>query len=121
MTKDKDTEPSVKVSGITSFPIKNNLDLIRELSEVSDWISLCSFLGVSRGILDDLEHSGETVTLKRRKCLNNYYDSGEADWAKVVSVVANPPISKKKRACEIAKKYMEGIDMQTCLAKYKIY
>ncbi len=90
-----------------------------ELSEVADWNSLCSYLGVSRSVIDDLDNSGESATLKKRKCLNKYYDNGEADWAKVVTVVANPPINKKKKACEIAAKYIEGIDKKTCLEKFK--
>ena len=90
------------------YPVedKDKLHLFSDLSEIGKWESLCTLLGVKDSIMNDLRESTQSVTLKKQDCLTSYYQSGDADWQKVVVVVANYPFENTKLACDIAKKRM---------------
>jgi len=89
------------------YPVKDKLHLFSELSEIGDWDSLCTFLGVKDSKMNALKVSTKAETNKKQDCLTSYYDSGNANWETVVMVVAQFPFENVKLACNIAKKRMD--------------
>jgi len=88
------------------YPVKDKLHLFSELSEIGDWDSLCTFLGVKNSVMNALKVSTKTDTIKKQDCLTSYYISGEANWQKIVTVVARHPFENLKLAYGIAKNRM---------------
>ena len=107
-------------SAFPSHPIEVKLDLFSALAGIGDWLNLCLFLGVSDGDINNIKFSDKGVTTKRQECLEHYFNNNNPDWGKVVTVVARQPISNKKLACQIAKKYMH-IDTKTCQSYLDIH
>ena len=114
--------PHIPSSG-SAFPsqsIEVKLDLFSALAGIGKWQSLCLYLGVSDGVIDNIKHSGQDMTIMRQECLEHYFNNNNPDWGKVVTVVARQPIGNKKLACQIAKKYMH-IDTKTCQSYLDIH
>ena len=99
-------------SAFPSQSIEVKLDLFSALAGIGIWESLCWHL-VSIDVIDKIKHSGQDMTTMRQECLEHYFNNDNPDWGKIVTVVAGPPISNKRLACHIAKKYMH-IDTKTC-------
>ena len=68
--------------------------------------------------METLRFNNKDSTLKKQECLTHYFNGGEADWGKVVTVVAEYPFSNIKLACEIAGTHMK-MDKKGCLAFIK--
>ena len=77
----------------------------------------CEYLGVSEGVLAELDNSGKSVRQKHG-CLTDYYYNHNPSWREVVSVIANYPIKNLNVACKIAKKYMK-MERRECEEQYK--
>ena len=96
------------------YPIKNKLHLFAALSEVGNWESLCTNLGVSDSLMEALRFSDKNNMLKKEECLKHFYND-DPDWGHVVNTVAEFPISNPTLACKIAKKFMD-MDKKECRA-----
>ena len=81
---------------------------------IGDWEGLCGNLGVVKSVMEELCFSHEmALSSKRSRCLEAYYDSGEAVWEKVVEALCELSSPKKKQAKSIAHKY--GVEY-SCIA-----
>ena len=98
--------------------IKSKKELFDATQKIGPWKVFCEYLGVSEGVLAELENSGKSVTEKKHDCLTNYYNNHNPNWRKVVSVVANFPIRNLREACKIAKKYMH-MEEKECEEQFK--
>ncbi len=78
----------------------------------------CEYLGVSEGVLAELDDNGKSVSQKKHGCLTDYFNNHNPNWRKVVSVVANFPIRNLREACKIAKKYMK-MERSECEKQFK--
>ena len=85
--------------------------LLRATSEIGDWEGLCTNLDVSSGVMNGILHSQEQISTKKKRCLESYYNSGDANWEDVIAAIAGSPIYNERVAKKIAKKY--GIDYKS--------
>ena len=83
-------------------------ELLRATSDVGDWESLCTNLDVFSGVMNGLIHSQYPVSTKRKRCLESYFNTGDAVWEDVIAAIAGSPIYNERLAKKIAKKY--GVD-----------
>ncbi len=77
----------------------------------------CKYLGVSEGVLTELDDSGKSDSEKKHDCLTEYYNYHNPNWRKVVSVLYNFPMINIRMACNIAKKYMK-MEKEECVLKF---
>ena len=56
--------------------------------------------------MQKLEFATDPPLHKKRECLTNYFNNQDPTWESVVKAIAEFPISNKREACKIAKKYM---------------
>ena len=78
------------------------------MAEIGDWEGLCRNLGVSNDVLNELRFSNMENRVKKRRCLENYFNTGKACWDEVVEVVANYPFYNRRLAKKIAENH--GLD-----------
>ena len=86
--------------------ISDKQELGKAVAEIEDWEGLCENLGVSKAVLNTFGNKMDTV--KKRKCLEAYLNTGKACWEQVVKVVADHPFYNVRLANKIAD--MHGID-----------
>ena len=86
--------------------ISDKQELGKAVAEIEDWEGLCENLGVSKVVLSTFSNKMDTI--KKRKCLEAYLDTGKACWEQVVEVVADHPFYNVRLANKIAD--MHGID-----------
>ena len=79
--------------------------LVIMLGDIGNWEILCTSLGVNQEVLNNLAHSSIDISIKKKRCLESYFDSGHATWEEVIAVVAGPGIHNKRVAKKIADKY----------------
>ena len=91
-------------------PIASKQDLFRELADIGNWHSLCTYLKVPEAVINGLENENLEKDARKQKCLSAYIDQGEACWEKVIEVIAGHPFYNKNLASQIAKKY--GVSWQ---------
>ncbi len=102
-----------------SYPIKSVGDLFDATQEIRQWRDLCYYLGVSEGVLAELDNSGKSDSEKKHDCLTEYYNNHNPDWGKVVSVLYNCPLRDVDVACNIAKKYLK-MEKEECIRQFGI-
>ena len=88
---------------ITSFK-----ELVKAVADIGNWEALCTNLEVDQGTISELIYSPEQVSSKKLRCLQAYFDNGEADWEDVIQAVYDPPIRNGRVAKKIAQ--TQGID-----------
>ncbi len=86
--------------------------------KIGKWKVSYEFLGVSEGVLAELDDSRKSVSEKKHDCLTDYFNNHNPNWKRVISVVANFPIRNLREACKIAKKYMK-MEEKECEKKFK--
>lgn len=89
----------------SSHDINSLADLVSATSEIGNWEGLCVNLHVNAGILTQLRYSQEPVDIKKIRCLETYFNSGEANWKELIRAVSSFPIVNIKVARQIATKY----------------
>ena len=62
-------------------------------------------LKVDDGTMNMLRYSESDNRVKKRECLEAYWNSGEAYWEDVVRAVVSYPIKNKRVAKEIVERY----------------
>ena len=78
------------------------------MAEIGDWEALCGNLGVPKAVLSDLRNTINTDnTIKKRRCLEAYLNTGNACWEQAVKVVDDYPFYNARLAKEIA--HMHGL------------
>ena len=90
---------------ITEHKVENLKDLTDQLESIGNWIMLCTSLKVDVGIIDELRHSPDNVSIKKWSCLNQYYNSGHATWEEIIAVIRGPNFHNERLAKSIAEKY----------------
>ena len=79
------------------------------MAEIGDWETLCENLGVHKAVLSDLHDIINTDnTIKKRRCLKAYINTGKAYWEKVVKVVDDHPFYNARLAEKIANMHVVG-------------
>ena len=76
--------------------------LVIMLGDIGNWEILCTNLGVNQEVMNNLIHSPMDISIKKRRCLESYFDSGHANWEEVIAVVAGSGIHNKRVAKKIA-------------------
>ena len=76
------------------------------------------YLGVDQGMISDLIYSTHDVSIKKKRCLEFYFDSGFANWEEVIVAVVGPPIYNNRLARTIADKYL--LDYRAVVDKYEL-
>lgn len=94
-------------------PIYSFKELNKAVSEIGNWYGLCSNLDVERGLLSELQHSNEHISIKKTQCLEAYYDQGEATWERLITAINDYPIRNRRVAKELADKH--GIDFKNLI------
>ncbi len=92
-------------------------DLFDATQEIGQWIELCEYLGVGKGVLAEIEYSRKSDSEKKHDCLTEYYNNHNPDWRKVVSVLYHYPIRNWHIACNIAMKYMK-MEEEECIYQF---
>ena len=73
------------------------------MAEIGDWETLCENLGVEKAVINRLRNMIDTdSTIKKRRCLEAYLDTGRACWEQVVKVLADYPFYNARLANNIA-------------------
>ncbi len=93
-------------------------ELFDATQEIGEWKFLCEYLGVSYGVLNELDNNGKSVSQNKHDCLTYYFNNHNPNWRKVVSVVAKYPIRNLNVTCKIAKRYM-NMERRECEKQYK--
>ena len=89
--------------------ISNKQELGKAVAEIGDWEALCENLGVEKAVINRLRNMIDTdSTIKKRRCLEAYLDTGRACWEQVVKVLADYPFYNARLANNIA--HMQHID-----------
>ena len=79
------------------------------MAEIGDWEALCENLGVHKAVLSNLRDMINTEnTIKKRRCLQAYINTGKAYWEQVVEVIADDPFYNARLAEEIANMHVVG-------------
>jgi len=79
------------------------------LADIGDWEPLCENLGAPKPVLNQLRHDSIHIGLKKKRCLEAYFNSNKnACWETVVQVVAGHPFYNRRLAEKIADE--NGID-----------
>ena len=94
---------------IKSHEITSLTDMVSATSDIGNWEGLCVNLRVNSGVMNELRYSHEAVDIKKIRCLETYFNTGEAIWEDLLRAVSAYPINNQKVAKEIARKY--GIDL----------
>lgn len=90
----------------TNTEIEAFYDLYHAVKVISDWWSLYLNLKVDSTTMNLLKFSMESAEVKKRECLQAFWNTGEATWEDVVKAVAEYPINNKWVAKTIiAQKY----------------
>ena len=90
------------------------------MAREGDWYYLCLSLNLDDSITQPLYNSDVSERVKKRECLDAFYDlgEGEACWETVVRALAGPLINNRRLAKDIAKKY--GIDFEKTTNKSEL-
>jgi len=91
--------------------------LLKELKDIGDWESLCTYLNVKRAIMAQLEHNPPHNP--KKKCLSAYLDSGDGNWKEVVRVICGDPFYNIAIGKRIAHKY--NVPIKECKGKTTSY
>ena len=79
------------------------------MAEIGLWKALCENLGVHKAVLSNLcDMINTDNTVKKRRCLEAYINTGKACWEKIVKVVADHPFYNARLAEEIANMHVVG-------------
>ena len=89
-----------------THPVKSIKELYQTLSSIGNWEALCMNLGVDHGMVSDLIYSTHDVSIKKKRCLEFYFNGGTANWEEVIVAVVGPPIYNNRLARTIADKYL---------------
>ena len=81
-------------------------DLVKMLSDIGNWEALCTNLGVKQAVMSELIYSPLDLSIKKKRCLESYFDSGRARWEEVIAAVVGPGIFNERVAKKIADKYL---------------
>ena len=92
----------ILLAAVSCHVISKSQELERAVEEVGNWESLCGHLEVPRAVLSDLRFANMEGIMKKKRCLEAYFDTGKACWETVVQVVASHPIRNPRVAMEIA-------------------
>ena len=93
-------------------------ELVKMLSDIGNWEALCTNLGVNRGVMSELIHTSLDANIKKKRCLESYFDSGLAHWEEVIKAVVGPGILNERVAKKITYKYL--LDYQDILNKHEL-
>ena len=75
------------------IPKNSKVNLFQDLQDIGNWESLCTHLGVSEAVMDELRYATLQESIKKERCLSAYINSGEARWDHVVRVVCSHPFN----------------------------
>ena len=98
--------------------VKSVQDLMKMLSDIGNWETLCTLLGVNQGVMSELKFTSLDTNIKKKRCLESYFDSGHAHWEEVIKAVVGPGILNARVAKEIAYKYL--LDHRDILSKHEL-
>ena len=113
----KDKSPPTQASSDAENPeakrtgkhlIRSMKELVKSVADIGNWEALCTNLEVDHGTMSELIYSTEQVSSKKLRCLQAYFDNGEASWEDVIQAVFDPPIRNRRVAKKIAQ--TQGID-----------
>ena len=102
----------------STHSIESLQDLVKMLSDIGNWEALCTNLGVNQGFISELIHAYLDASIKKRRCLVSYFNSGHAHWEEVITAVVGPGIYNERVARKIAYKYL--LDYQDILDRYEL-
>ena len=91
---------------INTHTVESVQDLVKMLSDIGNWEALCTNLGVRQAVMSELIHSPLEPSIKKKRCLESYFDSGHAHWEEVIAAVVGPGIFNERVAKKIADKYV---------------
>ena len=75
------------------IPKNSEVILFQDLQDIGNWDSLCTHLGVSKAVMEELRFANHQDTIKKERCLRAYIKSGKARWDHVVRVVCSHPFN----------------------------
>ena len=87
------------------IPKNSKVNLFQDLQDIGNWESLCTHLGVSEAVMDELRFANLQDTIKKERCLSAYIKSGKARWDHVVRVVYCYPFNNIVLGKTIAAKH----------------
>ena len=93
-------------SQINTHSVGSVRELVTTLGEIGNWEILCTNLGVRQAVMSELTNSPLHVSIKKKRCLESYFNSGRAHWEEVIATVAGPGIFNERVAKKIADKYL---------------
>ncbi len=95
-------------NGQDVHPVTSVKELYLMLEDIGNWEALCLNLGVQGSVIDELRHSRLEVSVMKLRCIEAYFNSGEATWEDVVLAVTLYPIMNTKVANKITQKYLRS-------------
>ena len=107
------------LTAVSCHRISKSQELERAVAEVGNWESLCDQLEVPKEVLSDLRFANMENIVKKNRCLEAYFNTGNACWETVVRVVASHPIHNPRVAMEIAAAH--GLDYRSIVGWTVVY
>ena len=101
-----------------SHTVESMQDLAKMLTDIGNWEALCTNLGVRQAVMSELIYSPLDVNIKKKRCLQSYFNSGRAHWEEVIAAVVGPGIFNERVAKRIADKY--SLDYKAILDKEEL-
>ena len=96
-SSDQDVHPVTSVKALFSM-----------LEDIGNWEALCVNLGIRSGLIDELRHSRLEVSVMKLRCIEAYFNTGEATWEDVVLAVTLYPIMNTMVANRITQKHLRS-------------
>ena len=78
-------------------------DLVRELQDVNDWVTLGLYLGIKMSKLEEIEENYPKLARRRTQMLQEWHNNVTPTWSAVVQALVG--IGKRHLAYELAQKH----------------
>ncbi len=99
-----------RLNGASTNEHVHSIGSVKELNimleDIGNWEGLCSNLGVRSGLIDELRHSRLEVSVMKFRCIEAYFNDGDATWEDVALAVRLYPIQNSNTADKIEQKYI---------------
>ena len=111
-------EDGNSISSQSTHTVESVQDLLKMLSGIGNWEALCTSLGVRQAVMSELIYSSLVPSIKKKRCLESYFNSGHAHWEEVIIAVVGPGIFNERVAKKIADRYL--LNYKAIVDKYEL-